>query len=344
MTRATICIPSNRTLVDAVEPLWSAINYAAKADMRVVIADNSRDAEKREYLSTAPSHVIYLPDTPEHGGANLLSALRQAESEFVLVLGDDDFINFVDGGTPFDFAGLAADVVGVKPQIELADGKGGVSAIDTFTIDAGDAAARVLEYTRKAGNANTTYYSFFRRSVLMGINEPFVTHHPLSPGYSDWAAVYALAASGRIVHDQQTVLRYDNSRWDNMEAAGTSLDRFYGDAGLPPETRLYMSLLHFLDIYVLMFRQGSNLPPIEQYKAAYAAAMVFLKRLLFRYDERPFFYGAAGDLMEPLRAAVESGDPDLDQFFHLAGLIADRLKPGLKQQYDRYLLAVSRGV
>ena len=72
--------------------------------------------------------------------------------------------------------------------------------------------------------------------------------------------------------------------------------------------------------------------------------MVFLKRLLFRYDERPYLYGAASDLMEPLRGAVESRDPDLDQFFHLAGLIADRLKPGLKQQYDRYLLAVSRGV
>ncbi|UVC11410.1 hypothetical protein IHQ71_13025 [Rhizobium sp. TH2] len=344
MTLATICIPSNRKLVEAVEPLWSAINYAAAAGMKVVISDNSGDAEKKDYFSTAPSHVTYLPDTPEHGGANLLSALRQAESEFVLVLGDDDFINFVDGGTPFDFSSLPADVVGVKPHIELADGKGGVSATDTFTIDGGDAAARVLEYTRKAGKANTTYYSFFRRSVLMGVNEPFIAHHPLSPGYSDWATVYALAASGRIVHDPRTVLRYDNSRWDDMETAGASLDRFYGDTGLPPETRLYMSLLHFLDIYVLMFRQTSNLPPIEQYKAAYAAAMVFLKRLLFRYDERPFLYVAASDLMEPLRAAVESSDPDLDHFFHLAGLIADRLKPGLKQQYDRYLLAVSRGV
>ena len=127
---------------------------------------------------------------------------------------------------------------------------------------------RGCPFTRKAGKANTTFYSFFRRDVLMSVHETYLAHHPMLPGYSDWALVYALAASGRIVHDPQTVLRYNNARWDDMETAGENVDRFYADVGLPPDTRLYMSLLHFLDIYVLMFRQGSNLPPIEQYKAA----------------------------------------------------------------------------
>jgi hypothetical protein len=344
MTSATICIPSNRKLAESVESLWSAINYAATAGMKVVIADNSRDPDKKDYFSTAPSHVTYLADTPEHGMENLISALRQAESEFILILGDDDYLNFAEGGTPFDFSALAADVVGVKPHIDLMDGKGGKSATDTFSIDATDAAARVLEYTRKVGKANTTFYSFFRRQVLMSVHETFLAHHPLVPSYSDWALVYALAASGRIVHDPQTVLSYNNSRWDDMETAGETVDRFYADVGLPPETRLYMSLLHFLDIYALMFRQGSNLAPIEQYKAAYAAAMVFLRRLLFRYDERPFLYAAASDLMEPLRVAVETDDPDLKQLFHLSSLIADRLKPGLKQQYDHYFQAAAGGV
>ena len=344
MTSATICIPSNRKLAEALEPLWSAINYARDAGMKVVIADNSGDAEKKDYFSGVPGHVTYLPDSPSHGMENLVSALRKAESEFILILGDDDYLNFAEGGRPFDFSALDADVVGVKPYIELLDGKGGISATDTFSLDETNAAARVLQYTRKAGKANTTFYSFFRRDVLMSVHETYLAHHPMLPGYSDWALVYALAASGRIVHDPQTVLRYNNARWDDMETAGENVDRFYADVGLPPDTRLYMSLLHFLDIYVLMFRQGSNLPPIEQYKAAYAAAMVFLKRLLFRYDERPFLYGAAGDLMEPLRAAVVSTDPDLERLFELAALIAERLKPGLKQQYDRYLLAVARGV
>lgn len=343
VTQATICIPSNRPLETCIEPLWSAIGYAEARGMKVVISDNSRDPIKRDYFAAAPEHVIYIADGPEKGAENLLSALSAADSEFVLVLGDDDFISAIDGMPAFDFSDVADDVIGAKPRIEIWSEKRGVIDVDQFTVDEEDAAQRVLEFTRKLKGPNSTYYSFFRREPLLGIIQLFVAHHPMQAGYSDWASIYALAASGKIVHDPSTTLRYDNSRWDGADTALKSLDRLLDDSELPPEASYFMSLFHFLDAYVLMFRDGPELPVIERYKAAYALAMVFLKRLIFRVSQSPADYAIASNLIPHLAEAVNSDDPDIDKMFHIAGLIADRVKPGLKQQYDAYLLAAIHG-
>jgi len=155
--------------------------------------------------------------------------------------------------------------------------------------------------------------------------------------------VYALAAAGRIVHDPSTTLRYDNGRWDDPDVASKAMDDLFDAAGLPREARPYMLLLHFLDAYVLIFREGPAMAVTERYKAAYALAMVFLKRLLLRVSQSPGDYALAADLLPALTEAVNSDEPDIDRMFHIAGLIADRLKPGLKPQYDQYLLAAIHG-
>jgi hypothetical protein len=337
MTKATICIPSNRPLAATIEPLWSAIDYAAATGMQVVISDNSGDPDKREYFRSAPEHVIYIPDAPAFAPDNLLSAITAVDSEFVLMLGDDDFISRKTSAEPFDFATVANDVVGVKPRIEIWSPKLGLTDVNDFTIDGDNAAARVLEYTRKMRGGNSSYYSFYRTSEIRPLFELHRKFHPTHTGNSDFAFVYALAASGKIVHDGTTTIRYNNERWDNLESSSASFEQIFAHAGLPAQAAAYMLLFHFLDSYVLILRQDSSLPLIERYKAAYAVAMVFLKRLIFRTLERPAAYRLCADLLGPLQAAVESEDPDLDLIFHIAGLIADRLKPGLKSQYDQYL-------
>jgi hypothetical protein len=340
---ATICIPSNRPLIESVEPLWSAINYAEATGMKVVISDNSGDVEKREYFAAAPEHVRYISDGPENAAENVLSTLACADTEFVLVLGDDDFISRTEGAIPFDFASLPTDVVGVKPRIELWSKDLGIYNLDDFAVDADNAAARVVEYYRSAKQANTTYYSFFRRREFTDIYRLFVEQHPMSAGYSDWAIVYALVASGKVVHDPLTTIRYDNSRWENSENAIKALENLYEVAGLPPEARIYGLLFHYLDSYVLILRENSSLPLLERYKAAFAVTMVFLNRLLFRAAETPSNFTPESDLVARLKAEVEGEDPDLDKIFHIAGLIADRIKPGLKADYDRYLVTAARG-
>lgn len=344
MAKAAIFIPSNRKLKESLEPIWSAIRYAQARGMSVVISDNSGDPEKREYFSAAPAHVVYLPDGPATGSENALRAIDATDADFVTMLGDDDSIATDAGHQAFDFSAVPDDVAGIKPRIEVVGADGEVISTNTFTIDATDPAARVIEHTRKMGGGNSSFYSFFRRDAFQSILEIFAKQHPTGAGTADFAMVYALVAGGRIIHDPSTVLRYNNANWDGQASAEQSMKGIFSSAGLPEKAGLYLLLFHFLDAYVLMFRTSSHLPPVERYKAAYAVAMVFLKRLIYRIKESPFLYDDISDLVAPLTEAVESADPDLNRIFHVAGLIADRVKPGLKQQYDHYLLAVSKGV
>ena len=343
MAKAAIFIPSNRKLEQSIEPLWSAISYAQARGMHVVISDNSGEADKRDYFAAAPSHVTYLADGPDVGPENALAAINATDADFAMMLGDDDSIGMDESNAPFDFSLVSDDVIGVKPRIDIVSATGAVTDSNAFTIDASDAAARVIEYSRKMNGGNSTFYSFFRRDAFRSLLDIFARQHPTRVGNADFAIVYALVAGGRIVHDPSTVIRYDNSHWDDEAAAGASMKGIFSSAGLPEDARQYMLLFHFLDAYVFMFRRSSALAPVESYKAAYAVAMVFLKRLLYRMKESPFLYHAASGLVEPLALVVESTDPDLDLIFEVASRVADRVKPGLKQQYDHFLQVVAKG-
>jgi hypothetical protein len=335
----TICIPSNRPLAVSVEPLWSAINYAAACEMQVVISDNSRDPDKRDYFLNSPMHVTYIPDAPEIPAQNMLSVLGAAKSEFILMLGDDDFITHEAGMPVFDFSALGADCVGVKPRIELWGPEKGLMDINEFSVDGAGPAERIIEYWNKMKGGNSTFYSFFRAKPLRDVARLFAEHHPTRVGNADFAQVFALVAEGRMVTDPATTIRYDNRRWETQSAASEAIDSLFADAGLPPEARNYMMLLHFLDSFVLLLRQTSSLEPMERYKAGYAAAMVFLKRFLLRVEQMPEEFSSIADLAPHLKDAVESSDPDLDRIFLVASLVVDRLKPGLKSGYENYLQA-----
>lgn len=343
MTQATICIPSNRSLETSLEPLWSAINYAEARGFKVVISDNSRDPIKKDYFAAAPEHVLYIADAPEVPTENLLSVLAPVETEFILMLGDDDHVFPTHGAAPLDFSSVADDVVGVKPRIELWDADRGVERVNIFGIDGNTAAARVIEYTQKMQGGNSTYYSFFRTTVFRSLMEFQVRHHPTNVGNSDFAFVYGLVAAGKIVHQPDTTVRYDNVRWRDPVSASIAMDALFDNAGLPRSARSYMLLFHFLDSYVLMFRDGFVLEMVERYKAAYALSHLFLHGFLSRTAETPADFSAASDLIPHLAEAVNSEDMDINKMFHIAGLIVDRLKPGLKQQYDQYLLAAIHG-
>jgi hypothetical protein len=326
-----------------MEPLWSALNFAQRCGMAVVISDNSGDAEKRAYFENGPSHLTYLANGPAGAATNVMAALSAVDTEFVLILGDDDYIDLADGAAPYDFSTLAADVIGVKPRIELVSANRQRVSVNDFSIDETDAATRVLEYTRKMRGGNSSYYSFFRTRQIAAIHGLFAAHHPTRIGNADFPIVFALVAAGRIVHDPATTIRYDNSRWEDVETASAAILDLFAEAGMPAEARSYMLLLHFLDSYVLMLREDAGMEPIDRYKSAYAVIMVFLRKFLMRVAETPQDYELVADLTPPLGQEVEKADPDLDRIFHIAGLMADRLKPGLKERYDGYLLAAVRG-
>jgi hypothetical protein len=335
----TICIPSNRKLAQSRQSIDAAISYATERGFRVVVSDNSRDPEKAAYYAAGPAHMRYISSAPAHPTDNVISSLDPVGDGFVLMLGDDDVISSTGQSDPVDFAALPSAVIGVKPKIEIWSQCSGVTAINDFEIDESQPVNRVFEYASKSRGGNSTYYSFFRARPFKDAYLSFARHHPARIGNGDWSLIYAMVAEGRIVFDPSTCLRYDNARWEDPDKSFMVMKTLFADAGLGPEALRYMLLFHFMDSYVLILRAGSTLPLMERCKSAYAAGLVFLKKFMKRVSQYPADFAPAMDRLFPLRAAIESDDPDLEGIFEAAGLVADRVKPGLKKAYDQFLLA-----
>ena len=131
----TLCLPSNRPLVEAKASIDSAIAFTGKAGGFLVISDNSGDPEKETHFKTVPNHVLYLTAPGMSGLDNLLNCLAHVKTPFILPMGDDDIIRADDQMSPFDFAALDSDFIGVKPYSEILIAENGIFDAGVFSID-----------------------------------------------------------------------------------------------------------------------------------------------------------------------------------------------------------------
>jgi hypothetical protein len=335
----TICIPSNRPLALAKGPLESAIRFAADRNYRVVIADNSGEGAKLAYFSNLPAHVVYLFDETRAPVANLLACLEAAETEFVLPMGDDDFIEAIEGQPAFDFSALGSDVAGVRPMLEVFAVGEGVLRQHSFAIEAESAADRMYEYRQKLAGDNTLYYSYFRRDDFREILT-LLEGHPIATGDMDWALVYALVANGKVLADASTRFRYDIGKWRWTEGIEASIEAIYQTAGLPREAIAFEHLFRFLDSYVFAFRRTFRLPEMERIKSLYAVAVIFLGHTLHTAETQPQKFAGFEREIGMLRAALKEPDDYLLNVFDVAAQVAERLRPGLHEGYIRWFAAV----
>jgi hypothetical protein len=335
----TICIPSNRPLALARGPLESAIRFAGERNYRVVISDNSGEGAKLAYFSDLPDHVTYLFDGKLSPTANLLACLDAAETEFILPMGDDDYIEAVEGEAAFDFSSLGPDVAGVRPLLEVFAVGEGVLRSHSFTIDADSAADRMYEYRQKVAGDNTLYYSYFRRDDFREI-VGMLDGHPIVTGDMDWALVYSLVANGKVLYDPSTRFRYDVGKWRWAEGIEASIEAIYRTAGLPREAIAFEHLFRFMDSYVFAFRRTSRLSDLERIKSLYAGAVIFLGHTLHGAENQPQKFIGFEREIAMLRAILKQPDDYLVDVFGVCAQIADRLKPGLHDRYIRWFAAV----
>ena len=335
MTQLTLCMPSNRGFQASRRAIETALEYCVARDGFLVIADNSGDSEKREHWSRHSGRLIYLITDDFDVGRNFLAAIDAAETPFVMMMGDDDEIAFNARFQPVDLASLPIDHLGVRPLTQVFISDRGVVRVKDFGISESGPAERILEYNKLAGGDNSAFYSIFQKEAYLALMELFIHHHPTKGGYCDWAQVTALFAYGKMAYDPSTVFRYNMDQWSSMDQIQKQVVRLFVEAGLPADSEKYDALLRFLDLFVFLSRTRSPLTAEEARSTLAMLSVVFFGSYLRQVKQSPEKYSETMRYLADL--ALE--EVDMMSRFHIALVMADNIKPGLKNGYIEFYKA-----
>lgn len=333
MPLLSICMPSNRDLSRSRASIESALAYAERVGAQLIVSDNSGDPEKRAFFEARSPNLRYIVSPDQGASANWMKALSGADTPFLLPMGDDDEIRFVDGHIPIDLANLPNDIAGVRPTTEIWTAARGVLKTESFTIDGMAADERLAEYNRKAEGNNSIYYSIYRTSLFVPLMRLFVDSHPTNGGYCDWAISLSLFTAGRMLHDPSLVYRYDLGRWaDNLAEMQISQ---YRSVGLPEEAGNFFTFLMFLDLHIFSLRRSLPLTPEERRRVFMMNCRVLLADFLRQVRQTPEKY----DETVTYIAGLIGEEQDIDSIIQLSVLLTDCIQPGLKDRYIRFFQA-----
>lgn len=333
MSDLTIVIPSNRKLSAARESLESAIIFAEKNGCALIVSDNSGDPEKQSRFAGSSPNLTYLLSPGADASHNLLRALEQVSTPFVMPMGDDDAIYRLDGVEQCDLASLSSDVVGVKPRTMAWTIDDGVRIVDRLALLDEDAGQRIETYNREVKGVNNVYYSIYRTWAFRSVASLFCGHHPTRGGYCDWAMSFAFIACGRMLHDPSLIFRYDLGRWAGKGRAEKSATELYQAVGLPDYAVRYEPLLRFVDGFVFISMSGLPIVEAQRLSAQRMNARLMLNVFALAQRGAPQSYSAASAAF--VDRIPTMSDP-LDAF-HAALPVLEELKPGLGVDYERFL-------
>ncbi|CAN7362460.1 hypothetical protein LJR098_003034 [Rhizobium sp. LjRoot98] len=337
MAQLSICMPSNRPWATSRSAIESALAYAEKTGALLIVSDNSRDPEKRAFLQNRSPNLLYHYSSSEDASGNGLEALSLADTPFVMPMGDDDHIQFSADETPVDLSLLPDDVVGVRPQTQIWTAENGVCQTECYTVDAASPAERLHEFTRKVMGNNSIYYSIYRTGAFVPLLRLFTQAHPTNGGYCDWSLTFALITAGRVVHDPSLIYRYDLGIWATENGIAEATSNLYVKAGLPADSEKYAALLRFLDVHVFAIRPSLRLAPAERDEVLLMNGRLALAAFLQSVRTN----GADYDEVVVYLAELIEQERNIESIFHLALLMADCIKPGLKDGYIRFFKAAA---
>ena len=329
MSLLTLCMPTNRSHARSRRAIERALAYCQARGHALVLCDNSGDPEKRAHWRHHSPVLRYLDTSGTDALGNFLASVRAAETPFILQVGDDDGISFDPAIPPFDLASLPEDAMGVRPRTLVEITGKGILRKKEFSIDAATPGERMVEYCVKAEGDNSAFYSIFRREPYLNLMTLFNSHHPTRGGFSDWALSLALFTYGRMAYDPSTTYHYNTDQWVGRAQVEKKNLELFAAAGLPENTTLYQPLLMALDVFVFVGRPGTPLSREQSLDAVGMASGFLLDQFLKAVTRDPDPY------TETIRYLVELAQAETDAFsrFQLALIMADQLKPGLKDGY-----------
>lgn len=328
----SLCMPSNRKFDASRAAIESALAYAEATGGRLILSDNSGDAEKRAYFEGRSKRLTYLVPSGTDPMVNMMTALSAADTDFVMPMGDDDEIYFVEGEEQIDLSALPAEFIGVRPQTQIWTRQDGVRQTERFEITGATAADRILEYNQKARGNNSIYYSAYRSRCFIPLFKLFQDAHPTCGGYCDWALCFAWLACGKMAFDPSTIYRYDLGRWAERQSMERTKQSLFEKAGLPAEAEKFSALLTFVDLHTFLLARCLPLSVEERQGALVRNCQIALATFLRKVKEEPEQFD---DTVRHLAQMIED-DPDINSAFQISVMLMDFIQPGLKDRYVRF--------
>ena len=275
----SVCIPSNRKLLESKESISSCIGFCEATSTELVVSDNSGDNIKSEFWGklNLPNFKYLKSNEKLNWSDNWLNGIKSCTEIFTSIVSDDDLIINL-GQSPYNYNDLKEDIIAVKPIISLYNHNAGIYKINNFNIDATNATDRIMQYLKLASGNNSTYYSFYKTIELKNIYS-LLQYHPTKGGYIDWAITISLIASGKIILDKTKLLIYKNTNWYGDEAyINNKVEELFLNCGLKKNSNRFERIFRALDCFILVMRTNSNLDYQEKLNAA-----VFLLELNIKF-------------------------------------------------------------
>ncbi|MCM2293348.1 hypothetical protein NAC44_13545 [Allorhizobium sp. BGMRC 0089] len=333
MRLLTIVLPSRRSLPECRFSIETTLVYAEKTDAQIIVADNSADPLKADWLQSLGPRLRRIDTVGCDAMANLVMALEQVETPFLMPMADDDAVFLLDDIVPLDLAELAADVVAVRPQTLTWQDATGIRHITCASIDGQGPHERFRQYSHTNGGNNALYYSIYRSAVFAAIVKRFERHHPTRGAYGDWSMIFALLACGKVLADPARVYLYDFEQWSDPVRQDGAVKRLMQQAGLPENAVDYLFLLQGLDLHGLLAWDGLPLSAAVRQEALLANAQE-----MYFYHFREYLASQPERFPEAVHRAMADFDKhDQPEQAVLACLpLIEALKPGLGEAYRRY--------
>jgi glycosyltransferase involved in cell wall biosynthesis len=286
MTTLSICIPSHAPLAVAKTSIDSALALLSYGDVEVVVSDNSDDEQKAAYYGALKREGFrYLRSSASSAYDNWRNAIDCVDSEFILMLGDDDILAVLPGFRVPRLADLQGQI-GFRPAFAMFSSGQGVYRPTYFSVQGTRAVDRVQDYLVKNGGSNISLYSIFRREVLQSLSSGYLAHHPTLAGYIDWPMMLGLVATGSIGVESNLLYLYNNANWDSAEKIRASTDHGMKRVGLPSDASQIEMALWALDTFVAVCRADSAVPSEEKLEAGLLTVGVYYNSLVAALQKR----------------------------------------------------------
>lgn len=339
MPELTICMPSRRNLEGSRAAIESALAVCEARDALLVISDNSGDEAKKAFWQSRSARIRYVASEAPTAFDNMIFAVQAADTPFIIPMGDDDLIAVETGVEPIDLSDLPFDYIGAFPASEVFLSAEELGPVVSLSLEQDDAPERFVSYMTTNVNNNAGFYSIFRREIWLSTLDLFNRFHPTRAAFSDWAISIALFTSGKMASDPGLRYRYNMGKWATKGLIEERRTEMFAEAGLPEKAQAYERLFLFLDVFVLVNRVGSPVAIDERQRLGKLAVQLLFSTFIRRVAEKPEEYE------EGVAALAEMVLEEQDSFvqFQLGLLMAERLQPGLKDKYVRFIQASVSG-
>jgi hypothetical protein len=235
----TILVPTYRNDAKARRVLagLAALVAASQGRMRLVVGDNSQDAQKHEFLwrlaEWSPGLIdIHCRPQRISGQMNLLDLFGKSASGILMFHADDDYVSD-------DYMVRAHEILRQDPGVSAAYtsyivSKGGSILTVPRTapqLDQASPVERLVENHNCWGGYNLLFYSVFRKRSLEG-TVAFLNACPIEAPFHDWWFSYAMVCSGSVRNAAAGQILY--AAEGTHEMGGNDSVAHYAALGLPP--------------------------------------------------------------------------------------------------------------